>query len=55
MNDVMHGHVSLMFVGLSIVKGSVDAGKLHDRLLKRPAQQEISRRAYGLRVGRAGL
>ena len=28
MNDVVGGHVSLMFAALSIVKGSVDAGKL---------------------------
>jgi tripartite-type tricarboxylate transporter receptor subunit TctC len=28
MNDVVGGHVSLMFVALSIVKGGVDAGKL---------------------------
>jgi tripartite-type tricarboxylate transporter receptor subunit TctC len=28
MNDVVRGHVSLMFAALSIVKGSVDTGKL---------------------------
>ena len=56
LNDVVGGHVNLMFAALSIVKGSVEAGKL--RVIsggKRSAQQRISRRAYDFRVGRAGL
>jgi tripartite-type tricarboxylate transporter receptor subunit TctC len=29
MNDVIGGHISFMFAALSIVKGNVQAGKLH--------------------------
>jgi hypothetical protein len=55
MNDVVGGHVSLMFAALSIVKGSVRRKFAHDRCRKRSAKQRISRRAYDFRVGRAGF